>query len=192
MLPPRRILFSWTATEYCVTPNVPQKLLIVYDGYFCSTDSFGAMSLLSKVTQHTQSIKIQIAQWERTSAQPGQQGATESYSHPFCAWSESASVGRCNIHAWLAPALSRTLLPPCCQISPQVAAPSKRNPAPVTCQAPSSQLQKHCSNQAASRPSPAVQAQTLPGLSWGQWQMLIFVTTAPLCRPQVRKGVKVT
>lgn len=63
MLPPRRILLSWTATEYCVTPNVPQKLLIVCDGYFCPSDSFGAMSLLSKVTQHSQSINTQTAQW---------------------------------------------------------------------------------------------------------------------------------
>lgn len=49
-LPPRKIIFSSTATKYSVTPNHPQKLLIVYDRYFCSTDSFGAMSLLYKVT----------------------------------------------------------------------------------------------------------------------------------------------
>lgn len=49
-LPTRKISFSWTATKYCMTPNQPQKLLIVYDCYFCSTDSTGAMGLLYNVT----------------------------------------------------------------------------------------------------------------------------------------------
>lgn len=50
MLPLRKIIFSWTATKYSMTPNQPQKLFIVHDGYFCSADSFGAMSLLHEVT----------------------------------------------------------------------------------------------------------------------------------------------
>lgn len=171
MLPPRRILSSWIATEYCVTPNVPQKLLIVYDGYFCSTDSFGAMSLLPKV-MCTQSVKTWIAQWEWISTHPGQQGATETYSHPFCAWSEPATVG-CYKHPCLAGFCSL----PSCQVSPQVAAPSKRNPAPVTCQAPSRRLQKHW----RIHPDPPLLSRLKPCQAWAPKVTLSSVENADIC-----------
>lgn len=93
-LPPRKITSSWTATKHCLTSSQPQKLFILYEHHFCSPDSYGAMSLLYKVT-HTESVKPWITQWEGISARPGKQGATESYSHPFHAWSEPVPMGCC-------------------------------------------------------------------------------------------------
>lgn len=193
MLPLRKILFSWTATKYCVTPSLPQKLLIVYDGYFCSTDSSGAMSLLSKVT-HTQSVKTWIALWEQISAWPGQQGAMRVIPIHFVFGVSQQPWGAANIHAWLATALSRTLLAPRCQISPQVAALPKRNPASVTCQAPSSRLQKlqqpGCIQTLLCCPGSNPARPVLPKCHCPQWHMLAFITTAPSADLRWGKGLK--
>lgn len=109
MLPPRRILFSWAATEYCVPPKVLRSSSLCVMVIFVPLTALGQWAFYPK--QHVLRVqRPELLSGSRLDrAQLGQPGATESYSHPFCAWSEPAAVGCCK---HLAPALPRTLLTP--------------------------------------------------------------------------------